>query len=77
MPTTLEQKTIKVIPHLDPEMFVGMSYGDAKLQIEGAGYACKTVLTTVRPTWRYMRSYDPLVINIVVDNNRVTAAFKG
>ncbi len=75
MVTTLESK--RAIPHLDPQMFVGKSYGDAKATIEGAGYTCKTALNDRRISFRYMTSYDPLIINLVVINNIVTAAWKG
>lgn len=65
------------IPHIDPRIFIGMSYGDAKTQIEGYGYVCKVVKSPTKPPWRQMKDYDPLTINVFVIDNRVSSVYRG
>ena len=78
MSTLLETKQ-SAIPHLEPESVIGKSYGDAKSILEGAGYTVKTALSNPRKviSWRYMKDYDPLTMNLVVEKNIVIDAFKG
>lgn len=65
------------IPHVDAEIFIGLSYGDARAKIEGIGYTYKVVSSKIRPHWRTWRDYDPLNINLYVENNIVVAAYRG
>jgi hypothetical protein len=66
------------IPHIDDlEIFVGMSYGDAKAKIEGMGHTIKLSASKNKPHWRYQRDYDPLNITLYVENNIVKLAWKG
>jgi len=69
---------VSSIPHIDNlEIFVGMSYGDAKAKIEGMGHTCKPSISKVRPHWRNRRDYDPLNITLYVEDNIVKLAWKG
>jgi hypothetical protein len=70
------EKISSGIPHLEPEMFIGMSYGDARKFLEGAGYNVRTTAHG-KPHWRELRDYDPLTMNLRVTNNLVVDAYKG
>lgn len=74
---TLES-TVSSIPHIeDLNIFVGMSYGDAKAKIEGMGHTCKLSASKKKIHWRVQRDYDPLNITLYVEDNIVKLVWKG
>lgn len=61
---------------VDPTMFVGLSLDDARAQIAGYGYSHR-VTGVDGVSIRIRMDYDPLRINMKIQNNRVTSATLG
>lgn len=53
------------------EMFVGLSLNDARSQIVGYGYEARLVYADGKTLVSSFRDYDPLRVNLYIENNLV------